>query len=583
MRQWHWGVPLIYLLDNRKNWKVQQVADQRKILVDELNFSYRFLSRFARENGFAALINDKDMSLLGRKLYAAFERKSGKIELINPNIAPNITEENLTIMREFNPGKTGLKVGSWAVYAGLIKQADKEEFEPIKRSRSIVEILAWCYFNHIIDSATRFTLYTGETDLSEQEIRQILSSLSANYPDRLAMASQENFHTGARPQQMSLVVNVGIDPMSDMNRKGYQRITEQTDALNFSGLHKNLVLSLDQITKNTWHEVSTTHFDRDQCVVDCVVDFMRNYAPDKYSEMPKIDIVCFSPTRPQAICQRLEDLFEGILETYYRQKYRLETRYILSVGSKYFIFQFRNNQPTVKAVSSLSGLMRYLSQPQKEFSPILFDAYAHPRDPLPVLVRKNVPDVIQIFYRKLDSKTTFYIFDEMGSLVTFHESDIQEKPFINKLNLFFKSVNKRRQNTCSAGGSGQEGYQSSFYEVLNGEPFTVENRSVVSSIEDERYHNVEVIVERSFDGEQHYTIYCDHQEFSECKYGDNIFKAVAQHLLKKRKGRALYPVSITSIDLASVVQNQESLQTTYYLQQKLALEWQIDRALKSLV
>lgn len=429
INQWRWGRPTVYLLDNRKNWKVQQVASQRKILVDELNFSYRFLSRFARENGFSALINNKDMSLLGRKLYAAFERKSGKIEYINPNIAPNITEEHLTLLREFNAGKNGLKVGTWAVFAGAVKQVDKDEVSPIKRSRSIIEILAWCYFNHIIDGATRFTLYAGDTDLTEQELRQVVASLHALYPDRLSMASQESFHHGARPQQMTLIVNVGVDPMADMNKKGYQRITEQTDALNFSGLHENLVVNIDQITKNTWHEVSTMHFDRAQCVVDCVVDFMRNHPPGKHGKMPKIDILCYSPTRPQAICQRLEHLFEGILETYYRHKNSLQTRYILAVGNKYVIFQFRNQQPVVKSVASLSGLMRYLSAPQKEFSPIIFDAYAHPRDPLPFLVRQNTPDIIQIFYRKLETKTTFYIFDEKGSLVSFHENDVQESRF----------------------------------------------------------------------------------------------------------------------------------------------------------
>lgn len=581
VEEWEWGVPLIYLLDNRKNWKVQQVADQRKILVDELNFSYRFLTRFARDNGFSALINDEDMSLLGRKLYAAFERKSGKIEYVNPNIAPNITEEHLTILREFNAGKNGLKVGSWAVFAGAIKQSEKEDVEPIKRGRSIVEILAWCYFNNIIDSATRFTLYAGDTDLTEQELRQVLNSMAALYPERLEMASQESFHNAARPKRMSLIVNVGIDPMADMNRKGYQRITEQTDALNFSGLHENLVVSIDQITKNTWHEVMTTHFDREQSVVDCIIDFMRSHTPGKYGEMPKLDILCFSPSRPQAICQRLEHLFEGILETYYRQKHRLETRYILSVASKYFIFQFKNKQPLVKSVSSLSGLMRYLSAPQKEFSPIIFDDYAHPRDPLPFLARKNVPDMVQVFYRKLETKITFYIFDEKGSLVTFHENDIQEKPFIRKLNRFFRSVESRRKQAQPVDGQAKQSYPISFFEIVQGNPFALEPRSVSASIEEDRYHNIEVIVERSFDGEQYYSIFCDHQEFSEYKYGDGIFKAVAQHILKQRKGRAPYPIAITSIDLANATQQPETLQTAYFLQQKLALEWQINRTLKS--
>ena len=36
------------LLDSRSQWKVRQVAAERRVLVNELTYSYRFLSQFAR-------------------------------------------------------------------------------------------------------------------------------------------------------------------------------------------------------------------------------------------------------------------------------------------------------------------------------------------------------------------------------------------------------------------------------------------------------------------------------------------------------------------------------------------------------
>ncbi|PWG67955.1 hypothetical protein DEM28_25790, partial [Enterobacter mori] len=45
--EWGWDERQLALLDSRNQWKVQQVAIERRELVAELNHSYRFLSQFA--------------------------------------------------------------------------------------------------------------------------------------------------------------------------------------------------------------------------------------------------------------------------------------------------------------------------------------------------------------------------------------------------------------------------------------------------------------------------------------------------------------------------------------------------------
>lgn len=75
------------MLDSRSQWKVRQVSAERRMLVNELTYSYRFLSEFARSEHAGSSLNSRDLGILGRRLYAAFERKAGKIEFINPGIA----------------------------------------------------------------------------------------------------------------------------------------------------------------------------------------------------------------------------------------------------------------------------------------------------------------------------------------------------------------------------------------------------------------------------------------------------------------------------------------------------------------
>ena len=68
------------LLDSRSQWKVRQVSNERRALVNELTYSYRFLTQFARTEKTVSLINKRDLNVLGRRLYAAFERKADKVE-----------------------------------------------------------------------------------------------------------------------------------------------------------------------------------------------------------------------------------------------------------------------------------------------------------------------------------------------------------------------------------------------------------------------------------------------------------------------------------------------------------------------
>ncbi|MFP3519570.1 class I adenylate cyclase, partial [Pseudomonas sp. SIMBA_077] len=87
-------------------------------LVNELNYSYRFLTQFARTEQAASLINKRDLNVLGRRLYAAFERKAGKIEFINPGIAPDLAEDTLTLVQSPNKKEPGQN--HWGLYNGSL-------------------------------------------------------------------------------------------------------------------------------------------------------------------------------------------------------------------------------------------------------------------------------------------------------------------------------------------------------------------------------------------------------------------------------------------------------------------------------
>ncbi|NYN01814.1 hypothetical protein GPV29_24250, partial [Salmonella enterica subsp. enterica serovar Typhimurium] len=80
---------------------------------------------------------------LGRRLYAAFERKAGKVEFINPGIAPDLAEDTLTLVQYPSPEAQGEYL--WALFNGSLGAQEWADFAPLKRSRELIELLAWCH------------------------------------------------------------------------------------------------------------------------------------------------------------------------------------------------------------------------------------------------------------------------------------------------------------------------------------------------------------------------------------------------------------------------------------------------------
>ncbi|XPE60850.1 class I adenylate cyclase [Shigella flexneri] len=85
--EWGWTSSSA-MLDNRANWKIDQVREAHNELLDAMMQSYRSPIRFARRNDLSVSASPQDIGVLTRKLYAAFVALPGKVTLVNPQISP---------------------------------------------------------------------------------------------------------------------------------------------------------------------------------------------------------------------------------------------------------------------------------------------------------------------------------------------------------------------------------------------------------------------------------------------------------------------------------------------------------------
>lgn len=585
--QWGWESDYPKILDARKFWKAHRTINERKALVNELNHSYRFLSRFARDYKSSVKISQHDMTVLGRRLYAAFERKSGKIELINPNISIDITEPRMTFIHKGHrlPHDTN---NLWLAYSGNVSLETAESQEPIKRSRSIIELAGWCYFNEIISSNTRITLRAENSDMSEHELIRILQTFNNEFPNKLPAASQENFNASHHPIRQLQFINVGIDPMRHLNKKGIQKITEQTDALNFSGTHTNLIQSIEQISINSWHEIITTKFDGNTAVIDSLLDFLRHYPLNKNQKPPKKDILCFCQTRPEGISKRVTELFLAIEDCFYSDAIGdSNNRFLLETEYHFYLFEIINKQPRAHHFSNYHALLKHLRKTRKTFSPIKVDTSALRQKNLKTVCHKMASDSIQIFFTIGNTPITdIYVVDELGSIQHFNYPTLTAINSLIHLHQFLQSVWYRLESELGRVISNKK-EPILFYQLSSpthgkeGQATLINPNNFTKNFSND--YAVQAVIEDNDKGHISHTLFCDHKEFSELEFGNNLFNVVAKHIFSMENFNSTYPIYITDIDLTQCRADEGMHhQTTKYLQYKLILENRLNDAARHL-
>ncbi|WP_109513327.1 class I adenylate cyclase [Pseudomonas ovata] len=574
--EWGWDEQQLTLLDSRNQWKVRQVSHERHALVNELNYSYRFLTQLAKTQNTTQSINARDMSILGRRLYAAFERKAGKIEFINPGIAPDLAEDTLTLVHSPNKREPGKH--QWSLYNGSLSAHEWPSFTPLKRSRELLELLAWCHRNQVIDNSTRLALHPGISDLSELELFNLTGALQQSFALPLPTVSDEQLLKPSVPREILLLVNVGLDPLRHHRDLNILMTTERTDSLSYAGARENLVLTLDQITLNSWNETLFSRYEGPHALLDCLVDLLGSL-PEGPAQ-PRIRVSCFCHNRAQAIAQRVEDIVDTARLLVAR---RLNHRYLIQVQKQYHVLELLNGRITPVVINSLSGLFSYLGEALPCYSPLYLDPQALDDHDLTVIVPHGQPECIQVFYRVNEAFADLYVLDEHNTLWHQNLPWHDEPSLLQPLQRFFQAMLYRRGASLPLDTvQAPVALEVLYYQVLpsgSSRARSIEPRQAPTAT-DKPFYDVQAIIEESVPGQVNVTLYCDNREFSELEYGEHLFAAVARQILARRHETERYRCYITDLDLSGLNPDGHG-QSILYLHHKARLEKHLNDAMQN--
>lgn len=572
---WGWSETLLSSLDRRNQWKLLQTQQERRLLVNELMYSYRFLTQFVRQQQMSQRVNERELAVLGRRLYAAFERKAGKVEYLNPGIAPDLSEDALILVQSVQQASSERAI--WALYRGGLTDSEWHHHAPLKQCKDVLSVLVWAYLNGVIDDSTRLSLHLSDSDLSEFELQGILKSLRRTMSLPFAPVADEALLLSSQPQAVLLLINVGLDPLPQHSQANRHMTTQQVDALGFSGLRENLVLSIDRVTLNSWNELLLSRYSGISALLDCLVALLNECSGQALR--PKIQVNCFCRNRAASIVQRVEQVITQVFAT---ADMPGDSRYLLQIEQQYHVLEWRAGRAGHMCFNDFAGLTEYLGQEQSQYVRWRIDAYALLGDVLKFILPVGRPDCVQVFYRVDGQLAQLYVLDEHNGLWQHNQPFVDEKRLLMPLQRFLNAVLYRQAMNDSFAQTQESRaaltvHYHRIYPDGVAQPQQIERRQWHASTQAHTYDALQAI----YDEDDSLTLYYNHQEFSELEYGASLYQQVARCVLSMRRSAERYPCYITDIDLSQRV-SHDRVQTLHFLQRKTALEQRLNQALLAL-
>ena len=581
IKRWDWSIADVVMLDKKDEWKINQVVTERNSLIAEFKMSYRFLSDFAHRHVKSEnLIRQADLNVLGRKIYAAFERKAGKVELVYRGITSQLFESHLSLHKLNSDNGTAF----WVAFNGVVSINDVAGTEPLKRSVSLVELLCWCYFNKIINQKTIVGLYSNDTDLTDKEIKLLIEDLDKNFTQAvIEEGSSEDYRQPANIVTNTTYINVGIDPLLIERSDGTHISSERSDAFKYGSKHSNLMVTIDQILLTSWQEVLIFSYRGVTGLMDCLKEYMKWAPPSTGRRPPPINASSFSSYRGISISKRVEKLFDSVYGCFYSSRDASKKRFILGVEWGYYILRLEDDNLKYHKTDSLEALIKYLSAPQETYSQWMFDSETLESHVLPVIYNENKSGSVQCFYEIKKEGADVYVLDEKGTLSYQENIFYDVSTLMRHYSRFFDSIHNRMR--FFAQQSSQDAVirvdEVKFYLIRrdkNGKKILSE-QSINKFIRTSHYVSLQVIVDM-IESKPVFTLFYEDEEFSSLQYGSRLYTEVVRRVFQNRTSGETYDIYVTDIDLSPSILNAtiNSLQSSRYLYFKRQIEENLKKA-----
>ena len=443
LNKWDWSSSRISHLDNRYAWKARTVQVAKKELLESVMSSYRQLLTFARKHNISESISPKEVGILSRKLYTAYEDQPGKIELINPHISSDISEPNLSFIQV--PENRKSKAG-WYLYNCTLDKFNLMSSPCLLHARYLSKLISWCHINGLYEEETKLHLYNQNSDLIESKLNQFIKDLYRVFPVYTPKSTNRELIQPCEIKHLAVFLNVEKDPTLHWRDFPTEEMQAglHDDTFSYGDKNESLIGSIDLVYRNSWNEVRTLHFDNDYSVVDALNTILsKTHQSAKRPEQ----IHVFSYSRH--FQKELENSFKAIIEKYINIRLSPNSSHsveILNIEGRKFAFYFERTGVSLHHLENNMHLYSHISEQKISASNDSLKNTFFPKTPK--LIQSHLSEgLIQFFFENYPDGFNVYIANAKNEVETFYQFAGSKDELVQNVNRFYTS-NAQEEISC---------------------------------------------------------------------------------------------------------------------------------------
>ncbi|MEH0834461.1 class I adenylate cyclase [Pectobacterium cacticida] len=439
VQEWGWSDEHLAMLDNRANWKIEQVREAHNELLDAMMQTYRNLIRFARRNNLSVSASPQDIGVLTRKLYAAFEALPGKVTLLNPQISPDLSEPNLTFIY-VPPGRANRS--GWYLYNQAPSMDAIISHQPLEYNRYLNKLVAWAYFNGLLTPSTR--LYIKGNELCDiTRLQALVDDVASHFPLRLPAPTPKALYSPCEIRHLAIIVNLEHDPTAAFRNQVVHFDFRHLDVFSFGQQQQCLVGSIDLLYRNSWNEVRTLHFSGEQAVLEALKTILGKMHQD--AALPEsLEVFCYSQHLRGLIRTRVQQLVSECIELRLTSTRQEPGRFkaVKVAGQTWGLF-FERLSVSVQKLENAVEFYGAISNNKLQGQPVQVETN-HIHLP-PVVDGVASEGIIQFFFEDLAENQGFniYILDESNRVEVYHHCEGSKEELVRDVSRFYSSSHDR--------------------------------------------------------------------------------------------------------------------------------------------
>lgn len=302
-KQFNFSPEMINNLNQAKSWNLKQVQEIYTDLENMLLGCYAKMLDFARKHELETSIMPLDQLILGRKLYCAFEKAHNKVNILNLQLANDLSEKNLTFI-ERNKDSNSLKKG-WYLVNTPINKYPSDNSRYTKFHPHLAQLVAWSYFNGLLVEHTKVNV--SSKNINQNKLLHFIQDLKDSLHSKTSSPSHEDLYKPCGIKTLFIAINLTGEQQNPKSNEIF-------DEFNLDINEQNIIHTIDFIYRTTWNEIMIEHFEGKD-IIQQSLQFLNSKISNNSQPPSLIKAFCYGENYRFAITKFIYKLINDCLHS----------------------------------------------------------------------------------------------------------------------------------------------------------------------------------------------------------------------------------------------------------------------------